>query len=53
MKIVTKRMQCPKCERLVTGREQAAADKRQVFCTRCGQLLWVSDGIKWRPVKPA
>ncbi len=52
MKILTKRMRCPKCEKLVTGREQVTDDTRQVFCNRCGQLLWVSDGIKWLRVKP-
>ncbi len=52
MKIVTRRLHCPKCERLVNGREQVSEETRQVFCTRCGSLIWVWDGIKWRQVRP-
>jgi RNase P subunit RPR2 len=52
MKIVTRRLHCPKCEKLVNGREQVADESRQVFCTRCGSLLRVWDGIKWRRIRP-
>ena len=51
MKIVVKKVHCPKCERLVSVREQAGSEITQLFCTRCGQLLWQWDGIKWRQVR--
>lgn len=51
MKIVVKKVYCPKCERLVSVREQAGTELTQLFCTRCGQLLWQWDGIKWRQIR--
>jgi hypothetical protein len=51
MKIVVKKIHCPKCERLVSVREQVGNGVTQLFCMRCGQLLWQWDGIKWRQVR--
>jgi len=51
MKIATRKLYCPNCERTVTAREQPADGGIQVYCRRCKELIWVWDNIKWRPVK--
>ena len=51
MKIVIKKVRCPKCERLVRVREQTHDGVIQLSCIRCGQLIWVWDGIKWRQIR--
>ena len=50
MKVATRKIHCPNCERTVTTREQAAEGNIQVYCRRCKELIWVWDNIKWRPV---
>jgi len=51
MKIATRKIRCPNCERLVSTREQPKEDTIQLFCRRCNELIWVWDGIRWAEVK--
>ncbi|HXX59312.1 MAG TPA: hypothetical protein VEI27_01400 [Dehalococcoidales bacterium] len=51
MKTLIKRLNCPKCGKLVRTKENVTPDNVQVLCGRCNSVIWVSDGIKWRQVK--
>jgi hypothetical protein len=51
MKIVIKKIHCPKCERLVRVREQTHDGAIRLSCVRCEQPICVWDGIKWRQIR--
>jgi transcription elongation factor Elf1 len=51
MKLCVKKSYCPRCQKLVTCHEQKTDSQAQVVCSRCGQLLWVWNGIHWRYVR--
>lgn len=53
MKLLIKRIYCPKCQRLVRGREQREGrfDRTHILCSRCGKLLYIWNGITWRFVR--
>ena len=49
--LCAKKIYCSACGRLIRCREQKNNGKTNVLCTRCGKLLRVWDGIRWRYVK--
>ena len=53
MKTVMKKIYCPDCRSLVSGREEVGKNgTAQALCVRCGRLLYVWDGIMWKPAPP-
>ena len=53
MKLATRKIRCPKCERLVPVREQAEASVVKMYCRRCGSLLWTLEEARWHPQSKA
>lgn len=51
MKIATRKLHCPNCERDIKTREQTVDGAIHIFCRSCKELIWVWDGIKWREVR--
>jgi hypothetical protein len=52
MKLVNKKIYCPVCRRLVSGKEQVVEGHSQVSCYRCGTLLWSMTASGWKPMWP-
>ena len=47
MKLSVKKTYCEKCRRLVMAKEQAADGNTQLLCPRCGEAIWVWNGLRW------
>ncbi len=48
MKLCVKKIYCPACQRLVRCHEQAINGKINIVCSRCGNPIWIKDGLTWR-----
>ena len=51
MKIATRKIKCPKCEKTVSTREQVVEGNTNIYCLNCKELVWSWDKVKWSPVK--
>ena len=51
MKIATKKLRCPNCEKVVHVSEQKKDDLIQIVCSHCHEVIRVWDGIKWLEVR--
>lgn len=51
MKLLVKRLYCGSCHKLVKGREQKNNDNTNVMCGMCGKLLWIWNGLRWKPIR--
>jgi len=48
MKLCVKKIYCRRCNKLVRGREQWTNNNLYVHCSRCGDTIWIKEGITWR-----
>ena len=48
MKLCSKKVYCPQCQRLVKGREQLTNADVSIVCPRCGLAIWIRDNFNWR-----
>ena len=48
MKLLIKKIYCPKCRQAVKGQEQSSNGQCRVLCSKCGQTICISNGIYWR-----
>ncbi len=48
MKIALKRIYCPACRMLVSGKERKLNADLQILCCRCDRHLYTWDGTQWK-----
>jgi predicted RNA-binding Zn-ribbon protein involved in translation (DUF1610 family) len=48
MKLVTQKIYCPACGKLVRAREQKSGSESLVLCTQCGRQLHSWNGLRWK-----
>lgn len=48
MKLCIKKIYCASCQKLVKGSEQILDKQVKVYCSKCGNPIWVWNGIGWR-----
>jgi hypothetical protein len=52
MKLITKRTQCPKCQKLVRGKEQTSDNELKIVCPKCNTAIWTRQDKQWKYTKP-
>jgi hypothetical protein len=48
MKLITTKLYCPGCGKLVRAREQKSGSESLVICTQCGRQLHSWNGLRWK-----
>lgn len=46
--LTAKKVQCPKCLKLVRVKLQQTGEKAQYYCGICNTLVWQKEGLKWK-----
>lgn len=51
MNLVSKKIYCSTCSKLVRSKLEKEEDLQYVVCCRCGRRICVSSGIVWKYIK--